>query len=214
MEHVEVAVHMVPLAQHKTGGRASLTTVGACLPTGSTLFDVDAVLVLWGLEVGAALLQDELGQLVEDVGDVDACLGTGLDEGDAEGLCQLLTLLGGDHPGVFFVAFVADDDHLGVLLGVLLHRLVPSFHAVKRVLVADVVHYDDAHCAPVVCCRDGSEPLLAGRVPYLELDFLSVQVDCFDFEVDSNCRDERGIELVVHKPQEQTRLSDPRVSHH
>ena len=46
----------------------------------------------------------------------------------------------------------------------------------------------------------------------LQLDALAIEVDCSDFEVDSDCCDEGRREGVVWEAQQQTALSDARVA--
>ena len=61
----------------------------------------------------------------------------------------------------------------------------PVLDVVETLLVGDVVHQHDAHGAPVVGRGDGPEPLLARRVPDLQLDLLAVQLNCADLEVNT-----------------------------
>ena len=86
---------------------------------------------------------------------------------------------------VVHVALVAEDHLLHVGRCVLLDVSDPVLDVVEALLVRDVVHQHDAHGAPVVGGGDGPEPLLSRRVPYLQLDFLPVQLDCPDLEVDA-----------------------------
>ena len=72
-----------------------------------------------------------------------------------------------------------------------------NLNVVKGFLVGDVVDEHDAHGATVVGGGDGAESLLAGSVPNLQLDLLSVHFDGADFEVDSYRRYERGVEGVL-----------------
>ena len=51
-------------------------------------------------------------------------------------------------------------------------------------------------------------PLLARRVPDLELDAQAVELDLLDLEVDADRRDEGGAEGVVGVAQEQRGLAD------
>ncbi len=51
-------------------------------------------------------------------------------------------------------------------------------------MLPDIVYEHDAHGAPVVGGGDGTEALLARRVPDLQLDLLPVQLDRSDLEVD------------------------------
>ena len=58
---------------------------------------------------------------------------------------------------------------------VLVNLVQPSLHVGEALSAGDVVDHDDAVCPPVVGAGDGPEPLLAGRVPDLQLDSLSVE---------------------------------------
>ena len=61
----------------------------------------------------------------------------------------------------------------------------PVLDVVETLLVGDVVHQHDAHGAPVVGGGDRPEPLLARRIPDLQLDLLAVQLNCADLEVNT-----------------------------
>lgn len=56
---------------------------------------------------------------------------------------------------------------------------------------------------------DGSEAFLTRRVPDLEFNAFSIELDCSDFKVDTNCGDERRSERVVGESEEEARLADP-----
>jgi len=86
---------------------------------------------------------------------------------------------------VVHVALVAQDHLLHVGRGVLLDVPDPVFDVVEAFLVGDIVNQHDAHGATVVGRGDGAKSLLPGRVPYLQLDLLAVQLDCADLEVDA-----------------------------
>lgn len=85
-------------------------------------------------------------------------------------------------------------------------------HTVKRPLVRDVVDEEDAHGAAVVGGGDGAEALLAGGIPYLELDALAVQLDGADLEVDADGRDEGRREGVFAEAQQTAGLAYARVA--
>jgi hypothetical protein len=72
-----------------------------------------------------------------------------------------------------------------VHVGVLLDLAHPVPDAVEAPAVRYVVHQQDALRAAEVRRGDGAEPLLARRVPNLQLDPLSVQLDVLNFEVDA-----------------------------
>lgn len=59
----------------------------------------------------------------------------------------------------------------------------PLADVLEGLSISDIVHDDDAVSPSVVRGCERPEPLLTGRVPYLQLDVLPVQLDRFDFEV-------------------------------
>ena len=61
----------------------------------------------------------------------------------------------------------------------------PVLDVVETLFVGDVIHQHDAHGAPVVGRGDRPEPLLARRVPDLELDLFTVKLYCANLEVDT-----------------------------
>lgn len=56
---------------------------------------------------------------------------------------------------------------------------------VETLLVSDIVDKQYSHGASVICRGNRPESLLAGSVPYLQLNSLAVQIDCPDLEVDT-----------------------------
>ena len=68
-------------------------------------------------------------------------------------------------------------------------RHAPGLHVVEGVLVRDIVHDNDAVRAAVVRRGDCAEALLSCRVPDLELDCLSLELERPDLEVDTDGRD-------------------------
>ena len=61
----------------------------------------------------------------------------------------------------------------------------PIFDIFEGFFVGDVVDQHDSHRAPVVGRCDRSESFLAGRVPDLQLDLLTVQFYRSNFEINS-----------------------------
>ena len=56
-----------------------------------------------------------------------------------------------------------------------------------------------AHYLPVIACGDGVEPFLASSVPYLQFNLFALQFHRFDFKINSNCRNESGVEGIIGK---------------
>jgi hypothetical protein len=73
---------------------------------------------------------------------------------------------------------------------------------VEGSLVGDVVYQQDAHGAAVVGSGDGAEALLAGGVPYLQLDALAIELNGPDLEVDADGGDEGRGEGVLAEAQQ------------
>lgn len=73
---------------------------------------------------------------------------------------------------------------------------------VEALLIGDVVDQENAHGSSVVSRGDGPESLLACRVPYLQLDALSVQLYRANLEVDTDGGDERRSERVFAEAQQ------------
>lgn len=119
-----------------------------------------------------------------------------------------------------------------IFLCVYLGIHLPVMHAVKRLLIRNIIHEDEAHGTPVVRCGDGPVAFLSGRVlkttpvsisapaprvqppyPYLQLDALVVPEYSFYFEINADCADERWGEAVVRISKQKRRLSDRTVSY-
>lgn len=77
--------------------------------------------------------------------------------------------------------------------------LCAGLHTVKALLICHIVHEQNAHGTSVVCGCDGSESLLAGSIPYLQLDPLAVQIYGPYLEIYADRRNETGCEAVFAK---------------
>jgi len=75
----------------------------------------------------------------------------------------------------------------------------PLGDVVKALRVGYVIHEEDAIGAPVVTGGDRVETLLTSRVPDLQFDFLALELDSFNLEINPNCRDESRVECVIGK---------------
>jgi hypothetical protein len=96
-------------------------------------------------------------------------------------LSEFLALIGGDLARLSHIALVADEDAGNVVGGVFLDLVHPVLDGAEALAVCDVVGDDDAVGALVVAAGDSLEALLAGGVPNLELDGLSIDLDGSDF---------------------------------
>jgi hypothetical protein len=84
---------------------------------------------------------------------------------------------------------------------------------VEGALVCGVIDEQDAHGATVVGRGDGTETLLTGRIPDLELDSLAIELNRADLEVDADRRNEGRGEGILAEAQETARLADARVAY-
>ena len=155
---------------------------------------------------------DLAGHGEEGLLDVGRGLGGGFEELDAEGVGELLALLGRDDPLGRQVGLVADEELVDILAGVAVDLVEPLLDVVEGFVVGDVVHDDDAVGAAVVRGGDGAEALLAGGVPNLELDGLAVELDGADLKVDADGGDVGFRVGVVGESEEKARLADAGVS--
>ena len=99
----------------------------------------------------------------------------------------------------FQIALVADQDSADVVAGVLLNFGHPVLDCGEGVTIRDVVSHDDTVCALVVGGSDGLESFLAGGVPNLELDGLSIDFVVSDLEIDTNGWHEVVCEHIILK---------------
>jgi hypothetical protein len=121
---------------------------------------------------------------------------------------KLLGLLGRHCPQMPQIALVTDehDDDVGV--GMVAQLLQPPRHVLVCLVLADVVDEQGAHCAAVVCRRDGAVSLLAGGVPDLRLDGLGVDLDRPGCELDADGRLGVEVELVAGESAQQVGFTD------
>lgn len=78
---------------------------------------------------------------------------------------------------------------------------------VETLLIRHIVDQQDTHGASVVCGGDCSEALLSRGIPYLQLDALTVQLDCADLEVNSDGGNEGRGEGVFAEAQQAAGLA-------
>ena len=87
------------------------------------------------------------------------------------------------------------------------HTHAPVADVGEGLLVGDVVHQQNTHGATIVGGGDGAEPLLACRVPNLQLATLVVDFDSANLEVNADGGDEGSVERVVGKTEQQAALA-------
>ena len=149
---------------------------------------------------------------MEGLSDVDVVLGADLEKIDTKAFSHFLPLLIGDLAFGCAVGLISDKHFDNILCGVGFNLTHPVLQRIEGIPVGDGVHHDDAHCPFIVGLSDGLEPLLASRVPDLEPDLLSVDIDGFDFEVDADGGQVGTHEIVFAEAQKDVGLADRAVA--
>ena len=96
-------------------------------------------------------------------------------------LSELFAFVCGYLASLSHIALVANEDARDIVGSVFLDLAHPVLDGAEALSVGDVVSDDDAVGTLVVAAGDGLEALLAGGVPNLELDGLSVDINGSDF---------------------------------
>ena len=69
----------------------------------------------------------------------------------------------------------------------------------EGVSISNVIGNDDTMGTSIVAGSNSLEPILTGCVPNLKFDYLSINIDCLDFEVHSDCGHEIVMEVIVYE---------------
>lgn len=101
----------------------------------------------------------------EEILDVDAVLGTRLEEGNVLLVGEGLSFVELDHTLVLEICLVSYDNLVHVFVSVLLNLSQPVLDVVKGLLVRDIVHKNVSVGSAVVSLRDRSETLLSCSIP-------------------------------------------------
>lgn len=72
----------------------------------------------------------------------------------------------------------------------------------ERSFICDIINQKYPHCTPIVCRCNGSKPLLAGSIPYLQLYAFAVKLDSSNLEINTNRGDKGWCEGVLAETQE------------
>ena len=73
----------------------------------------------------------------------------------------------------------------------------PVFKVVKGFAIGDAIDEDYTSSSFVICFGDGFKSFLSGCIPDLHFNFDAIDIDGFDFEVDSDSGDMRHLVLFV-----------------
>ena len=106
--------------------------------------------------------------------DVGSCLGGGFQKLNTKRVGELLALFGGDDAFGGQVGLVPDQQLVDIFRRVSVNFVQPLLDIVEGIGVRDIVHDNNTVGTAVVGGGDGSETLLSGRIPNLQLDCLCV----------------------------------------
>lgn len=101
----------------------------------------------------------------EEILNIEAVLGTGLEEGDVLLVGEGLTFIILDHALIFEIRLVSDDYLVNFFVTVLLDLTEPVLDVVEGLLVGDIIDKDVTVSSAVVRLGDGTEALLASSIP-------------------------------------------------
>eukprot|EP00632_Arachnochrysis_sp_CCMP2950_P002849 CAMPEP_0185710538 /NCGR_PEP_ID=MMETSP1164-20130828/30938_1 /TAXON_ID=1104430 /ORGANISM="Chrysoreinhardia sp, Strain CCMP2950" /LENGTH=452 /DNA_ID=CAMNT_0028378055 /DNA_START=46 /DNA_END=1403 /DNA_ORIENTATION=+ len=188
-------------------------------PAGAAELDVDdvrAAVSRGGFAGGGGLAARGAGQrggeVAEELLDVEARLGGGLDEHDVLVVGLGLALLARDLAPVREVRLVADEHDDDVVAALGADVVDPLGRVDVRGAVRRVVHDDGDRAVADVRRDEAAEPLLAGGVPQLEPHGAVLEVHRFGEKVDADRRLIALVEAIVHEPVDDARLADALVA--
>jgi len=117
----------------------------------------------------------------ESLLDIGAGLGRGLQKLNAKRIREFLALFGADHALGRQIGLVAHEELIDIFGSVSVNLVQPLLDIVERLCVSDIIDNDNAVRTTVVGRGDGPKAFLSSGIPNLELDGLSIKVDCADF---------------------------------
>jgi hypothetical protein len=149
-------------------------------------------------------LLDLGGNLNESLVDIRRIFRGGFDVGNLDVVSKFFGGLVRNLPFILQIALVSDQKFVDILASVSLDFLQPLLHVVVGHLISHVKHDNNAVGSSVVRRSNCSKAFLASGIPNLELDGLSVKLNCSDLEIHTNGTDVALRIGVVSKSEEKT----------
>lgn len=115
--------------------------------------------------------------------------------------------------GFFTVHFITNDNFAHTLWLRFVDLFDPVFKVIEGLAISDRIDQDDSCCALVIGLGNGFEAFLSSSVPYLHFNFDAIDVNSFDFEVDTDSGDVRHFVLLIDVAEEDVSFSDCGVSY-
>ena len=113
--------------------------------------------------------------------DIGRGLCRSFEEFNAKAVSKLLSLFSGDYTLSGQIGLVTHEELVDILRSISVNFMQPLFHIVERLLVSDVVNDNDSMGTTVIRRSNGTETLLSGSIPDLQLDSLAVKFNGADF---------------------------------
>jgi hypothetical protein len=124
---------------------------------------------------------DLTGHGKESLFNIGRSLGRSFKKFNSEAISKFFSLLSGNNALARQIGLVTDQELVDILSGISVDFVQPLLYVVKGFLVRNVVNDDDTMGSTVVRGCNGTETLLSGSIPDLELDSLSVEFNSADF---------------------------------
>jgi len=90
----------------------------------------------------------------------------------------------------------------------LIYLFKPVLHILESIFLCAIINENDTHCSFIISLCNSSESFLTCSIPYLKLYSLVINIDCLNFEINSNSGHVTGREAVFTESQKNTTLTD------
>ncbi len=117
----------------------------------------------------------------ESLFDIGRCLRRSLQEFNSKSISKLLTLFRRNDTLSLEIALITHKEFVHVFACIPVNFMKPLLDIIEGFIVSHVINDNDTVSPSVVGWGDGTEALLSSSVPNLELDCLSVKLNCADF---------------------------------
>ena len=140
--------------------------------------EVSTRLTLTTFSALSILLFDFLCHHFESLLHTLSTLSRSFKERHVESVCKFLSVFC-LHFSIRLVVLIANKNLAHVWRGILFNFFHPVVDAFKALLIADIVHDNDALSSTIVACSQVSESFLPCSIPDLKFDYLIVELHCF-----------------------------------
>ena len=124
-------------------------------------------------------------------------LGWSLKEPDIKMISKLFSFLIWNLSLILQIFFVSYENSWNILLCMLIYFAHPLRDFRERFSVCDIISHNNTVSTLIITTSDGLEPLLTCSIPNLQLNRLSINVNCSNFEVYTNGWHKIIIENVI-----------------